>query len=37
MLKKSLAHLKCWVGGYILLGFAIQLLSSLGVVVFQKY
>ncbi|MEC0131931.1 MULTISPECIES: ABC transporter ATP-binding protein [Paenibacillus] len=36
MLKKSLAHLKCWVGGYILLGFAIQLLSSLGVVVFQK-
>lgn len=36
MLKKSLAHLKWWVGGYILLGFAIQLLSSLGVVVFQK-
>lgn len=36
MLKKSLAHLKWWVGSYILLGFAIQLLSSLGVVVFQK-
>lgn len=36
MLKKSLAHLKWWICGYILLGFSIQLLSSLGIVVFQK-
>ncbi len=36
MLKKSLAHLKWWICGYILLGFTIQLLSSLGIVVFQK-
>lgn len=34
--KKSLAHLKWWICGYILLGFTIQLLSSLGIVVFQK-
>lgn len=36
MLKKSLSHLKWWICGYILLGFTIQLLSSLGIVVFQK-
>lgn len=36
MLKKSLDHLKGWICGYILLGFTIQLLSSLGIVVFQK-
>lgn len=36
MLKKSLTHLKWWICGYILLGFAIQLLSSLGIVVFQQ-
>ncbi|WP_340006336.1 ABC transporter ATP-binding protein [Paenibacillus sp. FSL K6-0276] len=36
MLRKSLSHLKWWICGYILLGFTIQLLSSLGIVVFQK-
>ncbi|OMD44216.1 ABC transporter ATP-binding protein [Paenibacillus odorifer] len=36
MLKKSLSNLKWWICGYILLGFTIQLLSSLGIVVFQK-
>lgn len=36
MLKKSLSHLKWWICGYILLGFMIQLLSSLGIVVFQQ-
>lgn len=36
MLKKSLAHLKWWICGYILLGCTIQLFNSLGVVVFQK-
>lgn len=36
MLKKSLAHLKWWICGYILLGCTIQLFSSLGIVVFQQ-
>ncbi|WP_375104582.1 ABC transporter ATP-binding protein [Paenibacillus sp. RS8] len=36
MLKKSLSNLKWWICAYILLGFTIQLLSSLGIVVFQK-
>ncbi|MDQ0091030.1 ATP-binding cassette subfamily B protein [Paenibacillus anaericanus] len=36
MLKKCLTHLKWWILLYILLGFSIQLLSSLGIVVFQK-
>lgn len=36
MLMKSLTHLKWWICGYILLGCSIQLLNSLGVVVFQQ-
>lgn len=36
MLKKSLAPLKGWIVVYILLGCSIQLLSSLGIVVFQQ-
>lgn len=36
MLRKCLVHLKGWIALYILLGFAIQFLSSLGIVVFQK-
>lgn len=36
MLRKCLVHLKAWIALYILLGFAIQFLSSLGIVVFQK-
>ncbi|NQX46455.1 ABC transporter ATP-binding protein [Paenibacillus tritici] len=36
MLRKCLVHLRGWVALYICLGFAIQLLSSLGIVVFQK-
>ncbi|WP_405105342.1 ABC transporter ATP-binding protein [Paenibacillus sp. FSL K6-1217] len=36
MLKKCLVHLKRWAALYIGLGFAIQLLSSLGIVVFQR-
>ncbi|WP_341346216.1 ABC transporter ATP-binding protein [Paenibacillus sp. FSL H3-0469] len=36
MLKKCLVHLRGWAALYIGLGFAIQLLSSLGIVVFQK-
>ncbi|AIQ61605.1 ABC transporter ATP-binding protein [Paenibacillus borealis] len=36
MLRKCLVHLKGWVALYIILGFAIQFLSSLGIVVFQK-
>ena len=36
MLKKSLAPLKWWICGYILLGCTIQLFSSLGIVVFQQ-
>lgn len=36
MLKKSLAHLKWWICGYVLLGCTIQLFTSLSVVVFQQ-
>lgn len=36
MLRKTLAPLKGWVILYLVLGFAIQLLGSLGIVVFQK-
>jgi ATP-binding cassette subfamily B protein len=36
MLKKSLVNLKWWIIGYIVLGCSIQLLSSLGIVVFQR-
>ncbi|WP_342547916.1 ABC transporter ATP-binding protein [Paenibacillus sp. FSL P2-0089] len=36
MLKKCLVHLRGWAALYIGLGFAIQLLSSLGIVVFQR-
>lgn len=36
MLKKSLVHLKWWIVVYIVLGCSIQLLSSLGIVVFQQ-
>ncbi|QUL54836.1 ABC transporter ATP-binding protein [Paenibacillus tritici] len=36
MLRKCLVHLRGWVALYICLGFAIQLLSSLGIVVFQR-
>lgn len=36
MLKKCLVHLKGWIVLYIVLGFAIQGLSSLGIMVFQK-
>ncbi|MCR8658603.1 ABC transporter ATP-binding protein [Paenibacillus endoradicis] len=36
MLKKIVLHLKWWIVVYILLGFTIQLLSSLSIVLFQK-
>ncbi|WP_342476384.1 ABC transporter ATP-binding protein [Paenibacillus sp. FSL H7-0350] len=36
MLKKCLVHLRGWAALYIVLGCAIQLLSSLGIVVFQR-
>lgn len=36
MLKKSLAHLKWWICGYVLLGCTIQWFTSLSVVVFQQ-
>jgi len=36
MLKKIVIHLKWWIFAYILLGFTIQFLSSLGIVLFQK-
>jgi len=36
MLRKSLLHLKWWIATYILLGFTIQFLSSLGIVMFQQ-
>ncbi|MEK4061487.1 MULTISPECIES: ABC transporter ATP-binding protein [Paenibacillus] len=36
MLRKCLVHLKGWIVLYISLGFAIQFLSSLGIVVFQE-
>lgn len=36
MLNKCLVHLRGWAALYIGLGFAIQLLSSLGIVVFQR-
>ncbi|MEK3675094.1 MULTISPECIES: ABC transporter ATP-binding protein [unclassified Paenibacillus] len=36
MLRKCLVHLKGWIALYILLGFIIQFISSLGIVVFQK-
>ncbi|RXZ80979.1 ABC transporter ATP-binding protein [Paenibacillaceae bacterium] len=36
MLKKCLIHFKWWVMLYIFLGFTIQFLSSLGIVVFQQ-
>ncbi|WNS42368.1 ABC transporter ATP-binding protein [Paenibacillus sp. MMS20-IR301] len=36
MLRQCLVRLKGWIAVYIVLGFAIQLLSSLGIVCFQK-
>ncbi|MEC0088922.1 ABC transporter ATP-binding protein [Paenibacillus macquariensis] len=36
MLKKCLLHLKWWICSYVFLGFTIQLLSSLGIVIFQQ-
>ncbi|GIP36041.1 ABC transporter ATP-binding protein [Paenibacillus sp. J2TS4] len=36
MLKKCLLHLKWWVVLYIIMGFAIQFLSSSGIVIFQQ-
>jgi len=36
MLRKSLLHLKWGIATYILLGFTIQFLSSLGIVIFQQ-
>jgi len=36
MLQKCLYRLKWWILGYILLGFAIQFVTSLGIVIFQN-